>query len=455
MNLSESLSLLPPRASEAQVTNNFLFDLLNYLGFDSTERFPGFRTGQGQCKVDFALRKNSDSNDLFNHTGKNPDLLIEVKNSSIDFQNGVGWQNTFNQLSNYLLSKNCHSAQWGMMVNGKHLQLFRKHGKAIYPAMPLVKTNGETIEVLAKQLKEMIAEPRKGVIVAVYNNKGGVGKTTTTVNLAAALAMEGKKVLVVDFDPNQMDLTNSLNLVQSSSFGSFYDYLKDPKTKVIEDVVRQVDYQVRAWGSNHYSFDVIPTSQKFTDDTAWSDPHKEVILSQYISISALRDHLFSLTEKYDYIFIDSPPNWNFFSKRAVYAADLVLIPTKHNNIYSLKNAVDVIEKFVTETQAKRQKRAHDKAELDYGPVALPIFWNGERMSKAQEKEANNAIKELIAGKETLLEPYFFPINHQKVTFIVPSFAHISSAAFSSTPAVFINKQARSYYKNLAKDYFLQ
>lgn len=468
MNLSKRLSLLPQGASEAQVTNDYLVYLLDDLGFDSSERFPGFRTSHGHCRVDFALRKNTDSNELFSHTGINPDLLIEVKNSSVDFQNGVGWKNTFNQLKDYLLGKHCHSVQWGLMVNGKHLQLFRKHGKAIYPAMPLVETNEQNIETVAKQLKKKISSPRNGVIVAVYNNKGGVGKTTTTVNLAAALAMEGKKVLVVDFDPNQMDLTNSLKCDESSSSCGFYDFLKDPKTKDIHDVIGKVDYQVKAWGGNHYSFDVIPSSQEFTSDDDQSDPPKEVILSQYISISDLREHLLPLTATYDYIFIDSPPNWNFFSKRAVYAADLVLIPTKHNNIYSLKNAVDVIDKFIPEIQAKRQKSAWDKLEqyeksnksyepdeLDYGPVALPIFWNGERISKSQEREANNAIKKLIAEKKDLLEPCFFPVNNQKVTFVVPSFANISSAAFSKTPAVFINRQARSYYKNLAKDYFLQ
>jgi cellulose biosynthesis protein BcsQ len=55
-------------------------------------------------------------------------------------------------------------------------------------------------------------QSQKALTIAVYNNKGGVGKTTTTVNLAAILAMLGKRSLIVDFDPNQQDLTSSLGL---------------------------------------------------------------------------------------------------------------------------------------------------------------------------------------------------------------------------------------------------
>ncbi len=88
-------------------------------------------------------------------------------------------------------------------------------------------------------------------------------------------------------------------------------------------------------------------------------------------------------------------------------------------------------------------------------MALPIFWNGERRSKAREDEANATIKELINSESEKLRPYFFPGREDKVVHEVPEYANIANAAFSSTPAVFINRQARQHYANLAKDYFLQ
>lgn len=72
-------------------------------------------------------------------------------------------------------------------------------------------------------------------------------------------------------------------------------------------------------------------------------------------MDSLRQYLLPLTKDYDYIIIDSPPNWNSFSQRVIYATDLVLIPTKHNNIYSLKNAIDVVKTFIPEVQSYRRK----------------------------------------------------------------------------------------------------
>ncbi len=149
--------------------------------------------------------------------------------------------------------------------------------------------------------------------------------------------------------------------------------------------------------------------------------------------------------------IDSPPNWRFFSQSAVYAADVVLIPTKHNSIFSLENAATVVKRFIPEIKDKRQ---------DGGPIALPIFFNGESITDTGRHTAEQAIDQIIEqGKKDKvcpvdLTPYFFPRSTHSI-FEIPSYAHIAGAAFARVPAAYKNRIAREHYLALAKEYFLQ
>jgi cellulose biosynthesis protein BcsQ len=158
-------------------------------------------------------------------------------------------------------------------------------------------------------------------------------------------------------------------------------------------------------------------------------------------------------QKYDYILIDSSPNWRFNSQLAVYAADVLLIPTKHNNLFSLENAAMAIQKFIPEIQADKE---------DGSPIALPIFFNGEKITEPQREVAQKAINNILnnAKKDKFdLLPYFYPkyTSAKKDLHIheVPSYANIASSVFSRTPAVYRDRYAHEYYKNLAKEYFLQ
>ena len=161
----------------------------------------------------------------------------------------------------------------------------------------------------------------------------------------------------------------------------------------------------------------------------------------------------SLKNDYDYIIIDTPPNWNFFSKSSVYAADVVLIPTKHNNIYSLENAATVIGKCIPETQKARQE---NKAPYDFGPIALPIFFNGGKMngvSDAKKLELQNRLKQIInkPGSKCDLESYFPKIDD---IFCLPEYEIIAKYAFSQKPATYAHKTAFEYYAQLAQEYFI-
>jgi len=442
--LKKVLINLPKNAPQAIVNQLFVPDFLTALGFNLMERVPEYNTGD--CgTVDYALRHNIDDEDTFLSTQSNPYVLLELKSRDCNLSQGSAqYKSTVEQLKRYLMSSNCKTVQWGIITNSEHIQLFRKHGKVIYPATPCLDITPDNFIEIVKNVRNKIENPPKALTVAIYNNKGGVGKTTTTVNLAAVLTLKGKKVLIIDFDPNQRDLTNSLQIKQGTE--TLYSYLEDKNNKVQSiNVIRPFVIKNKTTGQI-YQIDVIPVDEKLAIQ------HEDK-LRQNLSIRRLYQVLKHLKNEYDYILIDSPPNWRFFSQSAVYASDVVLIPTKHNNIFSLENAAIAIKDFIPQVQQERK---------DGGPIALPIFFNGESITDAGRKTAHKAIQDIIKqGVETQfnLVSYFYPhytkANPNFHIFVLPSYAHIANAAFSRVPAACKDRTAHNYYLQLAKEYFLQ
>ena len=146
-----------------------------------------------------------------------------------------------------------------------------------------------------------------GRIIAVANQKGGVGKTTTSINLAACLAEKGKKVLAVDMDP-QGNLTSGLGVDKDSVEKSIYELIigeVDIKEVINKEVLENLD--------------IIPTS---IDLSAAEIELIGVDDKEYI----LRNAIDQLKDQYDFVIIDCPPSLSMLTINAMTTADSVIVP---------------------------------------------------------------------------------------------------------------------------------
>lgn len=144
-------------------------------------------------------------------------------------------------------------------------------------------------------------------IVAILNQKGGVGKTTTTVNIGSALAADGMKVLLVDLDP-QSNLSMHLGHEPDESRADVLALLTDPK-------VRAKDVIVKARPTMH----LIPS----TTELALAEGE---LASQEGMQRRLAEKLESIRSRYDYILIDCPPSLGVLTVNALVASDEVIVP---------------------------------------------------------------------------------------------------------------------------------
>lgn len=208
-------------------------------------------------------------------------------------------------------------------------------------------------------------------ILAIVNQKGGVGKTTTTINLAAALAESGRKVLVLDLDP-QGNASTGLGLEQDQRDVTTYDFLIGDASP--EEAVQQTEFD-RLY--------LIPAT------TDLSSADIELISNEKRSF-LLRDALRQLPMDsfgFDYILIDCPPSLNILTVNALIAADAVMVPLQ-SEFFALEGLSQLMLTI-------REVRQAANPNLRIEGVVLTMYDKRNNLSRQVELDARENLGDLV------------------------------------------------------------
>ena len=262
--------------------------------------------------------------DFFAETNKTVDssqgVVIEAKHPNKNLNDHLP------QLKAYMIEL---KQTYGLLTNGKELRIYKRTDNSI---LLIFHCFGSSIEDNIDKIRDLIGKKtltapsknqnniKKGThmkVIAIYHNKGGVGKTTTVVNLAATLSKAGKKVLVIDLD-SQANATFATGLV------NFEEEAKDNlKNNYIYQVLcddLSISAVVQEAKFSRYKIDVVPSH---IDLMKYEHKLNELDFSRKI----LLDKLEEVKDKYDIVLIDTPPSLNLYARIALITTDYLLIPS--------------------------------------------------------------------------------------------------------------------------------
>jgi chromosome partitioning protein len=212
-------------------------------------------------------------------------------------------------------------------------------------------TSGKVIGV--RRLKEAMAKPASTRIITVANQKGGVGKTTSTVNIAAALAMGGLRVLVIDLDP-QGNASTALGVEHRESAG-VYEVLMG--TSPMASVIQKV--------AGFPELDCVPSNTSLAN--------AEINLVSMVARELqLKEAIDEVSVNYDYIFIDCPPSLGLLTINAFAASRELMIPIQ-TEYYALEGLSQLLETY---TLVKKRLNP----ALNLSTIILTMFDSRTRLS---------------------------------------------------------------------------
>ena len=254
----------------------------------------------------------------------------------------------------------------------------------------------------------------KTEILSIINQKGGVGKTTTTINLEAGLALKDKKILVIDLDP-QGNATTGLGLLNSeSSDETIYGVLNG--TKKISEIIKKTQFQ---------NLDLVSSNVDLSGlevETA-SDSRRAFILKEQI-MAYLKD----FSDKYEYVFIDCPPSLSLLTVMALVASHSLVVPlqTEFFALEGLTQLMKTIDRI----------KINLNNELKIKGILLTMYDKRNKLSSQVEKEARDYFKEKVYST------------------VIPRNVRLSEAPSHGVPVLIYDKScsgSKSYF-NFAEEF---
>ncbi|MEH2032761.1 MAG: AAA family ATPase [Nostoc sp.] len=308
-------------------------------------------------------------------------VVMEAKHPKQNLDNHVP------RLRHYLTSLN---VRYGLLTNGKEIRIYQK----LQTDIKLVfQCSGKEVETKLETIKRLIARDslKEGQLldkpevqitekhsnfeikrqnlmktIAVYHNKGGVGKTTTVVNLAAAIRKKGKKVLVIDLD-SQANTTFATGLVKFDD--EEFDDIKDSNIRhilqsedffPIEEVARKSQF-------TNPEISVIPSHISLMN-------YENELIQQEDSKMMLAQKLDAVAEQYDIVLIDTPPSLNLYARIALITADYLIIPSDLKP-FANQGLINVRE-FIKKINGFRKQIRKPQIEI-LGVLACKISTNNQ------------------------------------------------------------------------------
>jgi chromosome partitioning protein len=236
-------------------------------------------------------------------------------------------------------------------------------------------------EEVVRTMQDMASDrPRHARIIALANQKGGVGKTTSAVNLACGLARRGARVLLVDLDPQA---TASVALMAGGSVEAY----RQGRT-MAQVILRDLPLEQAIFGRNdpllsgQVDFDLVPSHIDLAETDGRREPGFDV---------ALREALEAVRGRYDVIMIDAPPNLGVLTVMGLTAADAVLIPVRTEPYDSMGVGL------ILATIGKVQRRLNPALRV---AGILPTQFGAR---KSVDREVLGQLIEVLGGKAPVLE----------------------------------------------------